>query len=68
MGILQALKKVPNAQALVELSQSRSEDAKKLAQETWDELLRVLEDKGKKAKELAQGTKEEAKEKSSGKN
>lgn len=34
----EALKKVPNAQALVELSKSRSEDASKLAKETWDEV------------------------------
>jgi transcription initiation factor IIF auxiliary subunit len=55
------LKKVPNAQALLELSKTRSEDATKLAKETWDDILKVLQSKADKAKELAEGTKEEAK-------
>lgn len=58
------LKKVPNAQALIALSQDKGDDAKKLAQETWDDVLKVLDDKGKKAKALAEATKEEAVQKS----
>jgi hypothetical protein len=48
---------------LIEISQSRSKEAQKLAQETYSDILKVLDDKAKKAKDLGEGTKEEAKEK-----
>jgi hypothetical protein len=60
-GSPQALKKVPNMQALVELSKARSEDATKLAKETWDDVLKVLNAKAQKAQELAEGATKDAK-------
>lgn len=64
--IFQMLEKAPHAQALLELSKDKGDEATKLAKETWGEILKVLEDKGKKARELAKDVKEEAKQKSSG--
>jgi hypothetical protein len=48
-------------QALVELSKARSEDATKLAKETWDDVLKVLNAKAQKAQELAEGATKDAK-------
>lgn len=57
------LQKAPNARALLELSKDKGEDASKLAKETWEEVLKVLEAKGQKARELANDAKEEGKQK-----
>lgn len=59
--ILQMLEKAPQAQALLELSKDKSDEATKLAKETWGEILKVLEDKGKKARALVKEAKEKSK-------
>jgi hypothetical protein len=55
------LKKIPNAEALAQLAQARGGDAGALAQETWDDVLKLLDEKAQKARKLAEGTKEDAK-------
>lgn len=57
------LEKAPNAKAFIDLSKDKGEEATKLAKEAWEDIFKVLEDKGKKARELAQSTKEEGKKK-----
>lgn len=61
----QLLEKVPHAQALAELSKERGEEAGKLAQETWDEVLEVLKSKGERARELLKRGKDDAKREAS---
>ncbi|KAI0342149.1 hypothetical protein BDW22DRAFT_1484995 [Trametopsis cervina] len=63
----QALKKMSNVdvQSLVELSMNKSGDAKQLAEETYRDILKVLQEKSDKASKLAKDTAEEAKSKSS---
>ncbi|PCH43567.1 hypothetical protein WOLCODRAFT_122202 [Wolfiporia cocos MD-104 SS10] len=61
----EALKKVPDVGAFAKLAQNRGEDAKKLTQETYDEILKILEEKGKEAKELAEKSQQDAKKSSS---
>ncbi|RPD63871.1 hypothetical protein L227DRAFT_572311 [Lentinus tigrinus ALCF2SS1-6] len=56
-----ALKRMPDVQVFVKVSQERSEDAKKLAKETYEAVLQVLEEKGKKAKQLSEEVKEDTK-------
>ncbi|KZT26832.1 hypothetical protein NEOLEDRAFT_1162072 [Neolentinus lepideus HHB14362 ss-1] len=48
----QALEKTPNVKEFMKVSHERSDDAK----QTYEEILRVLEEKGKKAKKLAEET------------
>ncbi|KAL5523583.1 hypothetical protein ACEPAG_7756 [Sanghuangporus baumii] len=50
-------KKVPNVQALLNITKERSEEAKELAKETVSDILSVLEEKGKKAKEISERAK-----------
>ncbi|KAH8093849.1 hypothetical protein BXZ70DRAFT_948141 [Cristinia sonorae] len=64
-GGSEALEKMPDMKVFVQLSQKKSEDAKKLAKETYDEVLKVLEAKAKKARGLVDEAKDEAKEKAS---
>lgn len=45
------------------MTQSRGEQAQKLAKETYDDILKVLNEKAKKAKDLGEGAKKEAKDK-----
>jgi len=61
----EALEKAPDMKVFVQLSQNKSEKAKKLAKETYDDVFRVLEEKAKKAKGIVEETKDEAKEKTS---
>lgn len=56
------IKKAPHFQDALNLAQDRSEDAKKLAKETFSDVMAVLEEKGKKAKELEE-TKEDVEKK-----
>jgi len=60
----EALKKMPDMDAFVQLAQQRGDDAKQLTKETYDEIVKVLEEKGKRAKELAEKTQQDAKKKS----
>ncbi|KAH9847623.1 hypothetical protein C2E23DRAFT_741369 [Lenzites betulinus] len=60
-----ALKRIPDVKVFVKVSQDKREEAKKLAQETYEAVLQVLEEKGKKAKALSEEVKEDAKGKSS---
>ncbi|KAL5528657.1 hypothetical protein ACEPAF_7793 [Sanghuangporus sanghuang] len=50
-------KKAPNVQALLDITKERSEEAKDLAKETVSDVLSVLEEKGKKAKEISERVK-----------
>lgn len=61
----QALKKVPDMEALVKLTQEGDDKAKKLARETYEEILKVLQEKGKKAKDLSGKMKEDEKKNTS---
>ncbi|KZW02352.1 hypothetical protein EXIGLDRAFT_829250 [Exidia glandulosa HHB12029] len=61
----QMLEKVPNAQALAELSEKHGEEASKLAKETWDEVSQVLKSKGERAKEIVQRAKDDTKREAS---
>ncbi|KAI0356215.1 hypothetical protein OH77DRAFT_1423818 [Trametes cingulata] len=61
----EALQRVPDVKVFVKVSQDRREDAKKLAQETYEAVLKVLEEKGQKAKQLSEEVKEDTKRKSS---
>ena len=54
-----ALKRMPDVKVFVKVSQQRSDDAKQLAKETYEAVLQVLEEKGKKAKKLSEELKEE---------
>ncbi|THH32506.1 hypothetical protein EUX98_g1698 [Antrodiella citrinella] len=64
-GGSEAIENAPDMKVFVQLSQQKSEEAKQLAKETYDDVLKVLEEKAKKARGLVDETKEEAKEKSS---
>ncbi|CDO69303.1 hypothetical protein BN946_scf184976.g22 [Trametes cinnabarina] len=61
----EALKRLPDVKIFVKVSQERSEDAKKLAEETYEAVLQVLEEKGKKAKQLTEEVKDDTKKESS---
>ncbi|KAI0930627.1 hypothetical protein AcV5_007291 [Taiwanofungus camphoratus] len=61
----EALKKVPDMEALVKLTQEGDDKAKKLAQETYEEILKVLQEKGNKAKDLSGKMKEDEKKNTS---
>jgi len=56
----EVLKKAPHVQALLTAVKERGDDAKQLAQETWQDVVRVLEEKGKKAEKLGKEVKDEA--------
>ncbi|KAI0829630.1 hypothetical protein BC628DRAFT_1408486 [Trametes gibbosa] len=60
-----ALKRIPDVKVFVKVSQDRGEEAKKLAQETYEAILQVLEEKGKKAKALSEVVKEDVKKRKS---
>ncbi|KAI0743833.1 hypothetical protein C8Q80DRAFT_1183375 [Daedaleopsis nitida] len=60
-----ALKRMPDVKVFVKVSQEKSEDAKKLAKETYEAVLEVLEEKGKKAKRLSEEVQQDAKKSSS---
>lgn len=51
-------------QALLTLSQSKGQDAKQLAEETYRDVLNVLREKASKAKKIVEEGKDEAKDKS----
>ncbi|KAG8921876.1 hypothetical protein FRC00_008100, partial [Tulasnella sp. 408] len=51
--------------ALSQIATSKSEDAKKLLEETYSDVLSVLKEKSEKAKKLAEGAKDEAEQKGS---
>ncbi|KAI8975817.1 hypothetical protein BD414DRAFT_496993 [Trametes punicea] len=55
----EALKRLPDVKVFVKVSQDRREDAKKLAEETYEAVLQVLEEKGRKAKQLSEEVKED---------
>ncbi|KAI9089588.1 hypothetical protein DFS34DRAFT_385441 [Phlyctochytrium arcticum] len=64
-GGKEALDKVPDMSILVRLSQEKGDDAKALAQETYDEIAQVLQAKAEKAKKLiGEGKKQVEKESS----
>ncbi len=50
-----ALKRIPDVKVFLQVSRERSEDAQKLMKETYEAMLQVLEEKGKKAKKLSEG-------------
>ena len=56
-----ALQRMPDLKVLVNVSQDHRDEAKKLARETYEDILRVLEDKSKKAKRLSEDVKEDTK-------
>ena len=58
------LGKAPHVQALLTAVKERGDDAKQLAQETWQDVVNVLEEKGKKAKELGDRLEEDVEKKS----
>ncbi|EJD02753.1 uncharacterized protein FOMMEDRAFT_167922 [Fomitiporia mediterranea MF3/22] len=59
-GVDEIIKKAPNSQEIIKLAEDQSEEAQNLAKETLTDVMAVLEEKGKKAKELTQRTKVEA--------
>ena len=54
------MEKSPHLSDLWNIASDRSDDAKKLAKETVSDILGILEEKGKKAKELAERAKKDA--------
>ncbi|PIL34173.1 hypothetical protein GSI_03884 [Ganoderma sinense ZZ0214-1] len=50
----EALQRLPDMQVLVQVSRDRTDEADALKKETYEEILRVLEEKGKKAKEFCE--------------
>ncbi|KAH8119012.1 hypothetical protein DFH11DRAFT_1562416 [Phellopilus nigrolimitatus] len=52
--------KAPHLKDIISLANDRSEEAKKLAKETFQDVLNVLEEKGRKAKELSEKNKDDA--------
>ncbi|KAI0082051.1 hypothetical protein K474DRAFT_1655985 [Panus rudis PR-1116 ss-1] len=60
----EALQKIPEFGAFSELAKNRGEDAKNLAKETYDDIVKLLQEKSKKASKLAEEAKEETKENS----
>ncbi|KAG8725055.1 hypothetical protein FRC12_003224 [Ceratobasidium sp. 428] len=61
-GGQKALESTPNLQELFKVAQSKSGDAQKLTQETYEEILKVLKNKAEKAKKLGESAANEAKE------
>ena len=60
-GGQEALQRMPDLKLFVKVSQEHGEEAQKLAQETYDEILKVLEEKAKRAKELSERAEKDAK-------
>ncbi|KAI0779802.1 hypothetical protein C8Q74DRAFT_1316289 [Fomes fomentarius] len=56
-----ALKRIPDVKVFVQVSRERSEDAQKLVKETYEAVLQVLEEKGKKARKMCEDVKEDGK-------
>ncbi|QRV94098.1 hypothetical protein RhiJN_22116 [Ceratobasidium sp. AG-Ba] len=63
-GGQKALESTPDLKELFKITQSKSGDAQKLAQETYDDILKVLKDKAEKAKRLGESAAKEAKQSS----
>ncbi|KAG8738810.1 hypothetical protein FRC10_006463 [Ceratobasidium sp. 414] len=61
-GGQKALESTPGIKELFKVAQSKSGDAQKLTQETYDDILKVLKDKAEKAKNLAESATAEAKQ------
>ncbi len=59
---MKELKKVPHIKDFMDVASQRGEDAKALAKETYQDILKILEEKGQKAKKLSEKTKSEAKD------
>ncbi|KAI0728220.1 hypothetical protein C8Q72DRAFT_885546 [Fomitopsis betulina] len=61
----EALKKVPDVDVgvLAQIAQNRGDEAKKLMGETYEDVLKVLNEKAEKAKKIAGKAKEESKDK-----
>jgi soluble cytochrome b562 len=64
---MKALKKMSDVdlQSLVELSKNKSGDAKQLAEETYRDILKILQEKADKAKKIAKEGADEANSKTS---
>jgi len=58
----QILEKAPHLQDILELADKRGEQAKGLLEETYRDVVKVLEEKGKKAKELGEKAADDAKQ------
>ena len=58
----EALERLPDMQVLVQVSRDRRDEAGDLAKETYEEILRVVEEKGKKAKQLSGASSGESRE------
>jgi len=63
-GGQKALDSTPDLQELFKIAQSKSGDAQKLTQETYDDILKVLKEKATKAKKLGESAAKDAKESS----
>ncbi|KAF8608722.1 hypothetical protein BDV93DRAFT_465679 [Ceratobasidium sp. AG-I] len=63
-GGQKALESTPDLQVLFKIAQSKSGDAQKLTQETYDDILKVLKEKAEKAKKLGESAAKDAKESS----
>lgn len=50
--------------ALMQLAQDRGDDAKKLTKEAYEDIVKVLEEKGKKARDLLEKSQNDVKRKS----
>lgn len=62
---LQALSQIPDLSSLIKIAQEDGDDAKKLAKETYDEILKVLKSKAEAAKKIADGAKKDVQKESS---
>ncbi|KAL6308114.1 hypothetical protein BKA93DRAFT_599867 [Sparassis latifolia] len=60
-----ALEKTPEVKTFIQLSRERSDDAQKLTHETYEAVLKVLEEKGQKAKKLIGKSEEDVTEETS---
>ncbi|TBU29589.1 hypothetical protein BD311DRAFT_266400 [Dichomitus squalens] len=60
----EALERLPDVKVFVQVSREKSDEAKKLVKETYEGVLRVLEEKGKKAKQLAGEVQDDSKKRS----
>ena len=58
----EALQRLPEMQVLVQVSRDGRDEAGDLAKETYEEILRVEEEKGKKAKQLSEASSDERRE------
>lgn len=58
------LKQAPSMSALMQLAQDRGDDAKKLTKEAYEDIVKVLEEKGKNARDLLEKSQNDVKRKS----